>query len=132
MLMKNVLLGFMTFLMLMPIMACGMAFCPMRAAQAAVSEKMPCHQSNDTQKSGPMLVLDCMGVDLFQENTQLDSKISSPDLSLEKLVFFWADTPSNNDFILASSHSIRGPPTDTSPPHAHSHNIYLTTQRLRI
>ena len=130
--MRKILLGFMTLLMLTPVLTCMMAFCPMQSAQAA--ESKPCHQSEeaqkDGQKSGPMFALDCMGVDLFQQDVQTD--VVQPDLSVDHIDFVWADLTPNYDFLLASGHFIRGPPFDDSPPHLNSTDLYLTTQRLRI
>lgn len=130
--MRKILLGFMTFLMLTPVLTCVMAFCPMQSAQAA--EPKPCHQSEeaqkDGQKSGPMFALDCMGVDLFQSDVQAD--VVQPDLSVDHIDFAWADLTPNYDSLLVSGHFIRGPPFDTSPSHLNNHDLYLTTQRLRI
>ena len=87
--MRRILLGFMTLLMLTPVLTCVMAFCPLESAQAA--EPKPCHQSEETkkngQKSGPMFALDCMGVDLFQPDIQAD--IAQPDLSVDHIDFVW-------------------------------------------
>ncbi len=130
--MRRVLLGFMTLLMLTPVLTCVMAFCLPESAQAA--ESQPCHQSakaqKDNQKSGPMFALDCMGVDLFQPGMQAD--IVQPDLSVDHIDFVWADITPNYDFLLTSGHFIRGPPFDASLPHFKSTGLYLTTQRLRI
>ena len=130
--MRRIMLGFMTLLMLTPVLTCVMAFCPMESAQAA--EPKPCHQSEEAQKdgqqSGPMFALDCMGIDLFQTDAQAD--IVQPDLSIDHIDFVWADITANYDFLLTSGHFIRGPPFDTSPPHFNNHDLYLTTQRLRI
>ena len=130
--MRRLILGFMTLLMLTPVLTCVMAFCPMESAQAA--EPKPCHQSEeaqkDGQKGGPMFALDCMGVDLFQSGVQAD--IVQPDLSVDHIDFVWADITANYDFLLTSGHFIRGPPFDDSPPYLNSTDLYLTTQRLRI
>lgn len=130
--MRRIMLGFMTLLMLTPVLTCVMAFCPLESAQAA--EPKPCHQSEedqkDGQKSGPMFALDCMGVDLFQPGVQAD--IVQPDLSVDYIDFVWADIAPKYDFFLASGHFIRGPPFGDSPPHLNNTDLYLTTQRLRI
>ena len=130
--MRKLLLGFMTLLMLTPVLTCAMAFCPLDVAQAA--EPKPCHQSAEKQadepQKGPMMALDCMGVDLFQPDVQVD--ITQPDLSVDHIDFVWADITANYDFLLTSGHFIRGPPFDDSPPHLNSTDLYLTTQRLRI
>lgn len=130
--MRKILLGFMTLLMLTPVLTCVMAFCPMQSAQAA--ELKPCHQSDDAQKdgqkSGPMFALDCMGVDLFQPDVQAD--LVQPDLSVNHIDFAWADITPDYGFLLTSGHFIRGPPFGASPPYLNNHDLYLTTQRLRI
>lgn len=131
-LMRKVMLGLMTLLMLTPVLTCVMAFCPMQSAQAAEPE--PCHQSEDAQKDGqkssPMFALDCMGIDLFQQDVHAD--IAQPDQSLDHVDFVWADLTSNGNALISASLFIRGPPFDTSPPHLNTHDLYLTTQRLRI
>lgn len=130
--MRRTLLGFMTLLMLTPVLTCVMAFCPLESAQAA--EPKPCHQSEeaqkDGQKSGPMFALDCMGVDLFQPGVQAD--IVQPDLSVDHIDFVWADITANYDFLLTSGHFIRGPPFQASPLHTNSTDLYLITQRIRV
>jgi len=130
--MRRIMLGFMTLLMLTPVLTCVMAFCPIESAQAA--EPKPCHQSEQTQKdgqkSGPMFALDCMGVDLFQPGVQAD--ILQPDLSPDHIDFVWADLTVNYNYSPASGHFIRGPPFDARPSYLNSTDLYLTTQRLRI
>lgn len=130
--MRRILLGFITLLMLTPALTCVMAFCPLQSALAA--EPKPCHQSEesqkDGQKNGPMFALDCMGVDLFQTDAQVD--IVQPELLIYHIDFVWTDITPNYDFFLASSRFIRGPPFDASPPHTNNTDLYLTTQRLRI
>ncbi|PJB72824.1 MAG: hypothetical protein CO093_02060 [Alphaproteobacteria bacterium CG_4_9_14_3_um_filter_47_13] len=122
----------MTFLMLTTILTCAMVFCPLESAQAA--ELKPCHQSEEAQKDGqktdPMFALDCMGVDLFQQDVQAD--VMQPDQSLDQIYFAWADLISNYNALIGNSHFIRGPPFDASPLHINDHDLYLTTQRLRI
>lgn len=130
--MRKILLGFMTLLMLTPVLTCMMAFCPMQSAQAA--EPKPCHQSEeaqkDGQKSGPMFALDCMGIDLFQQDVQADAV--QPDQSLDHIDFAWVDLTSNYNLLISANLFIRGPPFNTSPPHLNNHDLYLITQRLRI
>lgn len=125
--MRKILLGLMTFLMLTPILACAMAFCPMKSAQAA--QKKPCHQSEDSKKDGPMLVFDCMGVDLFQQDVKVD--VPQPDSFVDTIHFAWADLVVDYNFQPADAHNIRGPPFDTERPQSHA-SIILTTQRFRI
>lgn len=129
--MRKALLGFMMLLMLTPVLACAMAFCPMKSAQAAEME--PCHQSqeqSDDQQEGIMFALDCMGVDLFSKDLQSD--VSQLDQSLDKVNFVWANVTSSYSLAVAESNFIRGPPFDANPPHNNEHNLYLTTQRFRV
>lgn len=124
--MRRILLGFMTFLMLTPILTCAMAFCPMQVAQAA--EQKPCHQSDDTKKDGPMFALDCMGVDLFQADVQTDVPVPDGD---DVLHFVWADLTAGDSFQPADIHGIRGPP-DGAGRTPNQPSLILTTQRFRI
>jgi hypothetical protein len=102
-----------------------MAYCPV----SAQSEQKPCHKSENGQKDGPMLVLDCMGVDLFQQDAQID--LPQPDASADIIHFVWADLTAEYNFQPADIRFIRGPPDRTgqrpdSPP------LILTTQRFRL
>lgn len=128
--MRKTLLGFMTLLMLTPVLACAMTFCPMQSAQAA--EPMPCHESKGQSENKspelPMLVLDCMGIDLFAQGTSVDYQ---PDQQLNTIDFTWADLSTKYDFSQSTSNTIRGPPnwlqiSQTQP------SIILTTQRFRV
>ncbi len=123
--MSKFLLGFMTFLMLTPVLACAMAFCPMQTAQAA--EQEPCHEAEDND-SGPMLALDCMGVDLFQQDVSNDIQ---PDSSVDSSSYVWADQVADYSFLPGSINSIRGPPDRGKQPQNQPSTI-LTTQRFRI
>ena len=122
--MRKTLLGFLTLLMLTPIMMCGMAFCPM---QAEASEISPCHQSDDNNGDGVMLVVDCMEVDLFQHDA--DSDIQH-NISLDNVDYYWVDLDFISDFQLAAN-SIRGPPDNYINPRSYISLIH-TTQRFRI
>ena len=118
-------------LMFTPVLACAMAFCPMKSAQAAEME--PCHQSqeqSDDQQEGIMFALDCMGVDLFSKDLQSD--VSQLDQEPDKVSFVWADITLNYSLFAIDSNHIRGPPFDANPPHNNNHNLYLTTQRFRV
>lgn len=130
--MRKILLGFMTLLMLTPVLTCVMAFCPMQSAQAA--EPKPCHQSEesqkDGQKTGPMFALDCMGIDLFQQDVQAD--VVQPDQSLDHINFAWFDLTSNYNALMSTSLFIRGPPPDWLALSRTQPSILLTTQRFRI
>ena len=82
--MKRYLLGFLMLTMLTPSLACAMAFCPMETTQ---TPGVSCHESND-ETAAPMLALDCMGVDLFQQDVNNDIQ---PDQSIKKIDYAWAD-----------------------------------------
>ena len=125
--MRKILLGFMTLLMLTPVMTCAMAFCPMQSAHAG--EQKPCHQSKDSKKDGPMLALDCMGVNLFQQDAQAD--VPQPQASVDIIHFAWADLTADYNFQPTTVHFIRGPPFNTERPQSQP-SIILTTQRFRI
>ena len=123
--MKTYVLGLLMLIMLTPSLACAMTVCPMQKAQAA---DMPCHQSADEETKAPMMLKDCMGIDLFQQNVSHDFQ---PDQSIEKIDYVWADFLNNNDFVLNSTNDIRGPPEWLQVPRLHP-SIILTTQRLRL
>lgn len=125
--MRNFLLGFMTLLMLMPSLACAMTYCPMQSAQA--EEQKPCHQSEDGKKDGPMLTLDCLGVDLFQQDAQAD--VPQPQSFVDIINFAWADLAADYNFLPVNIHGIRGPP-DWAERTPNQPSIILTTQRFRI
>jgi len=122
--MRKTLLGFMTLLMLTPVLVCAMSFCPMQSAQAAQSE--PCHQTDDNK--GIMLSLDCMDVDLFQSDTANDIQ---PDLTIDSVDYVLADLTSGWSLTPANIHGIRGPPERTTEPYVRP-SLILTTQRFRI
>lgn len=122
--MRKALLGFMTLLMLTPVLVCAMAFCPMQSAQAAGQQ--PCHQSDDNQ--GLMLSLDCMGIDLFQQDVSDDIQ---PDLSVDSVDYAWIDLVADYSFKPDNVNGIRGPPDRTVEPQ-NQPSIILTTQRFRI
>lgn len=126
--MRKILLGFMTFLMLTPILTCAMPFCPMKGAQAA--ETKPCHQSKSSKKSGSMMLLDCMGVDLFQPALQAD--VPGPDNAADTIHFAWADLTADYSFQPVDLHGIRGPPDGDRRTSINRPSLILTTQRFRI
>lgn len=120
--MKKAFLGFITFLMLTPSLACAMEFCPMMYSES----QMPCHEVSD--EDGIMFVLDCMGVDLFQQDISNDFQF---DQSMETVGYDWVDLNTRYNFQPQHNNGIRGPPitielTQTEP------SLILTTQRFRI
>ncbi len=130
--MRQFALAFLTFLIVVPSLACAMPVCKDEAAAA-----QPCHPTSHEQQSeaeadtadGVMLLVDCMTVDLFAQDTA--STNLQPDQSVDTLDFAWADITATHGFEPRNINAIRGPPiTDsaTSP----SRPLYLTTQRFRI
>lgn len=115
----------MMLLMLTPSLACGMSDCP----EPDQSKPIPCHQSEDSKKDGPMLTLDCMGVDLFQQDAQAD--VPQPHSSIDIIHFAWADLTADYNFLPVNIHGIRGPPDWAGRPQ-NQPPIILTTQRFRI
>ncbi len=112
-------------MMFMPSLVCAMSSCPMQKAKSA---EMLCHQSGEESAKTPMLLLDCMGVDLFQQNASNDFQL---DQTLEKMDYVWADIFGHSSFDLSATHDIRGPPDRLNLPRFEP-SIILTTQRLRI
>lgn len=122
--MKKAFIGFMTLLMLTPSLACAMTYCPMKAS--ATEQSMPCHQT--ATDDGVMLILDCMGVDLFQQDA---SGSFSNDQPIESMDYAWVELVSEYGFQPNNTQSIRGPPDTFSVPHE-TRSIILTTQRFRV
>ncbi len=121
--MRQTLLGFMTLLMLTPVLMCGMAFCP---TMANAAEQQPCHQTDGND--GLMLVIDCMGVDLFQADVSNDIQ---PDLSVDSVDYASADLVADYNFLPSNINGIRGPPNKAERPNTNL-SLILTTQRFRI
>lgn len=123
--MKNFIFGFLMLIMLTPSLACAMTYCPVQASKSA--DASSCHQSENETKV-PMLVLDCMGIDLFQADTSNDIQ---PNLSFDTIDFAWNTLSSADDLYHGKTNAIRGPPNldnaPLSPP-----SIIFTTQRFRI
>lgn len=76
-----------------------------------------------------MLTLDCMGVDLFQQDAQAD--VPQPHSSVDIIHFAWADLAANYNFQPVNIACIRGPP-DWAERTPNQPSIILTTQRFRI
>ena len=87
---EKLLLGLLMLIMLTPSLACAMTVCPMQKVKGS---DMSCHQSGEN--GAPMLVLDCMGLDLFQQDVNNDFQ---PDQSIEKIDYVWADLFNNTGF----------------------------------
>lgn len=120
------MLTFLTLIMLTPSLACAMAYdMSLPAAQEA---QEPCHKSAEKRTDeGPVLIVDCLGVDLFQQHASDDIQ---PDLSFDIIDFGWQDFTSDT-LNAGHSNSIRGPPVQmaaaSNPP-----SVILTTQRFRL
>lgn len=123
--MKRFLFGLMLLAMLTPSLACAMTFCPMQKTQ---SSEMPCHQSDDGNGL-PMLVLDCMGVDLFQQDVSYDFQ---PNQSFEKIDYVSIDIFALQNSFQMKANEIRGPPEWYEPTSLTDQSLFLTTRRLRI
>lgn len=139
--MRTFLIHLLMLLMLTPGLVCG-PFMAAGEAQAAVTQMpdMPdCHgmemgnKETGNKKSsgghyGTMLFKDCAKVDLYSAD---HIGLKKPDMG-KSLFTAWADAPAQPAFVPAASHAIRGPPFDARPIHINNHDLYLTTQRLRI
>ena len=124
--MRKIFLGFMALLMLTPVLACAMTFCPSQAE--AATPEMPCHEPD--KPSTPMLALDCMGIDLFQQD--FNDTAFLIDQTVDKTDMPWIVMASVHKAQTSSFKSIRAPPFDpfehmqTAPP------PLITTQRIRL
>lgn len=114
--------------LLTPSLVCGMAFCPIQSAQAAIkTAPPPCHQAKPEKAKGLMFALDCMGVDLFAGDGTHVLKI--PDFLPVAVVFpafVNVFAPSHVDLSHAD---IRGPPPDRP---VSSSSFFVSTTRLLI
>lgn len=118
-------------LMLTPVMVCGMAFCPMSAAQAAMKseQQMPCHQSQDDSQGAPMMVMDCMGVDFFHSDVISDTSV--PDQAVSLIHFVYEDLSQKSHSQFSYRNAIRGSPFGDDTVQINQ-SIVLTTHRIRI
>ena len=114
-------------------LACSMSFCPMQAHAAEYSEPAksdlpPCHESSKQSTDCDFMSnMDCLGIDLAQIDNNYDLVQDSSSVD-----FVWANlTIDYNDFFYRSN-VIRGPPFEYEVSHLNNHDLYLTTQRLRI
>ena len=130
--MKKLALTFLTLLMVMPSLVCGMALCPMQSAQAAeigADKPVPCHeQSQEDTDSGVMLMQDCMGVDLQKADS---TSIDISDLETDFVIYASLNDVLATQLTRIESNAIRGPPlkldiASTGLP------VYQTTQRFRL
>ena len=122
--MKKAILGFLTLLMLTPVMVCAMAYCPMQSAQAA--DVMPCHDMDDNESL--TLAIDCMGGDI---SFVTDDEVELPDLSLTDVTY--DPILASETMLPAAIHNdpIRGPPQLHIHP-AERNILFQKSQRIRI
>ena len=130
--MKRITLTFLTLLMVIPSLVCGVTLCPMKSAQAAevsADAPVPCHeQSQEDTDTGVMLMQDCMGVDLQKSDTASTDK---PDLKTDLVVYASLTDVLTNQLTQIDSNAIRGPPMRPDIVATYL-PIYQTTQRFRL
>lgn len=119
-------------LMLTPTLACAMTFCPMQEAVAAQAEPehKSCHDMMEPEKEEPsslMFMLDCMGVDLFQQDHSFDIR---PDMVLSDIDHVWGDFTSEYNFRPENINAIRDPPDKHIELRGQPSLIHIT-QRFR-
>ncbi|MGM0421498.1 MAG: hypothetical protein ACQEQL_00210 [Pseudomonadota bacterium] len=120
------MLTFLTLIMLTPSLACAMAYD--MSLPAAQETQEPCHKSAEKKTDeGPVLIVDCLGVDLFQQ--QADEDVG-PDLSFD-IIDFDGYVSNADSLNTGHSNSIRGPPVQLSAAY-HPPSVILTTQRFRL
>ncbi len=128
--MRKVTLSLLAFLTFLPSLVCFMTVCPMKSAQAG--ETVNCHEAVSQDETSDaqsfMLVQECLGVDLFQQN---DNQDYTPDFTLTDIDFSNVDIAFSNGFELGKANAIRGPPPTTHLAQSGQHT-YFATQRIRI
>ena len=92
------------------------------------NEQAPCHDADADIDSSTMLMLDCMGLDLFHNDTNYDDVLET---SIDGGDIVWGITQSTYNDALVSANTIRGPPIVAVNLHGDT-STYLYTQRLRI
>ncbi|MGB4107834.1 MAG: hypothetical protein WBK55_08570 [Alphaproteobacteria bacterium] len=132
--MRQLLLGFLMLMMLMPSLACAMPMCT-DEAQATKAER-PCadhtshHGDKKSGQSGKVsLLVDCMGVDLQKADV---TSLEKPDLKFSFVVYALADETVSDFITHTDAGTIRGPPPDWPALSRTQPSILLTTQRFRI
>ena len=131
-LMKKLTLTFLTLLMVMPSLVCGVSLCPMQSAQAAeVGSDAPvlCHeQPQEEIDGGVMLVQDCLGVDLQKSDT---ASIDKPELKTDFVVYASLIDVLNGQLTEIDSHSVRTPPLRPDIVATYL-PVYQDTRRFRL
>jgi len=136
--MRKSISAFMALIIFTLSLACTMSFCPIMA-EAAQTENttkdaapMPCHgdkSSEDKNPHTPMLSSDCLNVDLFNVDQNIDF---TPDLTLDQIDFLWANLTALYNLHPQMTRLIRGPPINVASSHFNNIDLYLSTQRMRI
>lgn len=135
--MRQLLLGFLMLVMLMPSLACAMPTCGPKAKESAAAalpcaEHHPGHNTGSKKEDGKgkvNLLIDCMGVDMQKADT---ASLDKPDIKKDSVVYVLVADVSPSRFLPTSVGTIRGPPPDWPRVSQAQPSILLTTQRLRI
>ena len=127
--MRRLFTTFLTFLVLLPSMACAMPVCSM---SQPVDPPMPCHGQMDNDQinlDALMTLQDCMGVDFQVAESVPDFGMNDKgkDTFDQAAVIVDTSYPS----ILASKSPARAPPLRRTPLQFEP-SVILTTQRFRI
>ena len=85
--------------------------------------------SEDKNPHTPMLSSDCLNVELFNVDQNIDF---TPDLTLDQIDFSWANLTALYNLHPQMTRLIRGPPISVASSHFNNIDLYLSTQRLRI
>ena len=120
---------FLTFLVLLPSLACAMPVCSM---SQPVDAQNPCHDQMDNDQTNPdklMILQDCMGID-FQVAEKV-SDFGMKDKGKDTFDQVPVIVATNNWSILASKSPPRAPPLSRISLQFEP-SIVLTTQRFRI
>lgn len=140
--MRRILIHLLMLVMLTPGLLCG-PFMAAGKAHAAVENQMKAapdccpdmaaghgaHGKQSAGSHGTMLFKDCAKVDLYSADHII---LKKPDLKISKVSYDYTGIVTAYSLELTGSIQIRGPPFDASPSYIDNHNLYLTTQRLRI
>jgi len=127
--MRRLFTTFLTFLVLLPSLACAMPVCSM---SQPVDSQMPCHDqmnSDQIDLAKLMTLQDCMGVDFQVAESGPNLGLNDKSKNTFDQVAVIVDT--NNWSILASKSPPRAPPLKRISLQFEP-SIILSTQRFRI
>ena len=127
--MRRLFTTFLTFLVLLPSLACAMPVCSM---SQPVDSQMPCHDQMDSDQidlDKLMILQDCMGVDFQVAESGPNLGLNDKSKNTFDQVAVIVDT--NNWSILASKSPPRAPPLKLISLQFEP-SIILSTQRFRI